>query len=362
MLVTDPHFRRPGTPPAPRAVFADGYSPVDVTTIVVTYNSVNEVGDLLDSLRAETRDVRMRVVLVDNGSTDGTLAKVRGAHPDVICIPGGSNRGYAGGINLASAHVGRTRSILILNPDIVVSPGSVKTMLARLNSTRAGIVVPMLLQSDGSVYPSIRNEPSLSRALGDALCGGRFARRPGALSEMVFPPRHYARPHPIEWATGAALMVEADLARDLGSWDERYFLYSEETDYMRRARTRGATVWFEPAAVMVHAQGKSGASGELNSLSAVNRIRYIRKFHSPFYAALFRALAVFAEVIRLAKPEHRRALWMVTNESAWSSLPSAEPSRSDSLAALASVPLSPTGDHRSRRQESLGAPRSGQAG
>ena len=325
-----------GTPAAPvRApAFAGLDERVDVAALIVTYESRSCIDGLLDSLRAEAARHSIRAIVADNASGDGTLQHVQELHPDVIAFATGANLGYAGAINAASAMIGSARAILILNPDAVIEPGSVTAMLERLDTSAAGAVVPRIHGSDGSTSASIRREPTLLGTLGDALFGARLRRRHPRLSETVFDPQAYRYAHPIDWATGAALMVDAQLARRVGPWDERYFLFSEETDYLHRLRELGGTVWYEPAAEVTHSQGASGFSPRLNALSAVNRIRYARKFRSRSYAAAFRAIAVFAEVLRIGRVQNAGTLGIVLNTAHWSELPHAN----DEAAPSAPVP------------------------
>lgn len=150
---------------------------------------------------------------------------------------------------------GAADSYLVLNPDIRVEPGSVRALRERMTSSGAGAVVPLLVDHDGSVYPSLRREPSVSRALGDAVMGSMLPGRPAWLSEMDFDTESYQHPHQVDWATGAALLIRPEIVEQVGDWDESFFLYSEETDYLHRIRELGATVWFEPRARLHHSRG-----------------------------------------------------------------------------------------------------------
>jgi len=87
----------------------------DVAVLIVTYQSARDVATLVTSLRAETASQRLRVVVADNASTDGTLAALR-AHPDVIVCPTGGNLGYAAGINVAARAAGQADALLVVNP------------------------------------------------------------------------------------------------------------------------------------------------------------------------------------------------------------------------------------------------------
>ncbi|QAY61967.1 glycosyltransferase [Xylanimonas allomyrinae] len=311
--------------PAARATdgrFVDPDDHADVAVVVVTYNSARDLARLLESLRREAGAQRLRVVVADNASADGTPATAR-AHDDVVTVETGGNLGYAAGINAALRHVGDADAILVLNPDLVVEEGCIAALRQRLASSGAGVVVPRYLE-DGAVFTSLRREPSVLRALGDSAFGEHFARRPGALSEWVLDRREYAAAHEVEWATGAALLIDAAVARTVGDWDERFFLYSEETDFFRRVREAGASVWYEPAAVVRHERGGSGHSVELDKLVTVNRVRYFRKHHGRVASASFRAVTVLHQLARVASPVYRPLLFSVADESSWPTLPRAQ--------------------------------------
>lgn len=296
--------------------------PADVAVLIVTFNSECEVPGLIDSLRQEARDQSIRVVVADNSQTPLTMQALSN-HQDVVAFSTGANLGYAGAINAARKRAGVAGNYLILNPDLRVKRGAVAALRKRMESTGAGVVVPQLLDEDGSTYRSLRREPTLFRALGDALMGSRLRKRPGWLSEMDHDAGSYRRPHRVDWATGAALLIRSDVAEAVGDWDERFFLYSEETDYMRRVRSMGFAVWYEPLAVMVHSRGGSGSSPGLEALMGANRIRYVQKFHRTGYARAFRAAVVFSALLRVPLPGRWRIFALVANPSRWGELPRA---------------------------------------
>lgn len=325
-----------GGGPQPPIAFTPAGGLADVTVVMVTYNNAGDMDPLLASLRGETGSQTLKIVVADNGSQDGTLERLR-AHRDVVVVPTGGNLGYAGGINVALKKAGPYGDVLVLNPDLRVLPGAIQALRHRMQVSNAGIVVPKLLDDDGSSYTSLRREPSLSKALGDAVFGRRLAGRPDWLSEIDYNAESYQYPHPIEWATGAALLISGKVVADLGGWDERYFLYSEETDYFRRARNKGHAIWFEPGASMTHSRGGSGASADLVALMAVNRVRYAQAHHSRGYAALVRAVGASGELARAHKPGNRRAFLALSGALPWRRLPQARPA-GDDAAVLAHTP------------------------
>ncbi|MDQ0636121.1 exopolysaccharide biosynthesis WecB/TagA/CpsF family protein [Arthrobacter pascens] len=314
--------------PAPRTpgYFTESNEIVDAVAIVVTYNSANHIGPLLDSLRQETADLTLRVIVADNSSDDETVQRIRTEHPDVCVVNTGGNLGYSAGINVALARAGESDSVIILNPDLTIDRGSLRFLWNRLQRSHAGVVVPKLVNERSETVYSIHREPTLSRAVCDAILGSRIPDRPNWLAETDCNPESYRHAHIVEWATGAAMMIRRSVADQI-SWDESYFLYSEETDYCRRVRKLGHSIWFEPRAVMTHTGGGSGSSASLNALLSVNRIRYIRKHHSSLYSAAYRFSVVLSEALRFWKTDRRGVLSTVLKEAKWSELPG--PSRHD---------------------------------
>ena len=308
--------------PAPAGRFSSPAEHTDVAVIVVGYDSAPDLPGLIDSLRLQTADQSIKVVVADNSPTPQTLDSLTSA-PDVVAFSTGGNLGYAGGINQAIKRAGGADSYLILNPDLRAAPGSVLALRRRMAASSAGVVVPLLTDADGSTYPSLRREPSVLRAAGDAAMGRRLAGRPDWLAETDYDADSYRHAHRVDWATGAALLIRDDVAAAVGDWDEQYFLYSEETDYFRRVRQGGWEVWFEPEAQMHHRRGGSGSSAALNALMATNRIRYVRKYHSRGYARAFRAAVIMGALLRSPQAGSRSTLQAAFRDSAWPDLPHA---------------------------------------
>lgn len=299
--------------------------------VVVTYDSAAHLDRLLAGLRREAAGTAVRVVVVDNGSSDGTPERAR-AHDDVLTVSGHGNLGYAGGINVGLAHLEDVDAVLVLNADLVVEVGAVAALLARLDRPQAGVVLPLLLHDDGTVAPSLRREPTVSRSLGDAVLGRHLGDRPGWLSETVRDPMAYAWPHPVDWGTGAAMLVRAETARAVGAWDERFFLYSEETDYCRRVREAGWEVWFEPAARVRHSEGGSGRGPQLTALLQVNRVRYARKHRSAAAAGATLAVTALTSAARTWDAGHRSALGALLVPALRRTLPGARPAARPAVA------------------------------
>lgn len=283
---------------------------VDCAVIIVTYNSGEHLDELLSSLELAAAGRSVRTIVVDNGSSDATL-QIAAARSSVRLVESGRNLGYAGGINLGREHGGRRRSILVLNPDLRLEAGSIDRLLTAQAATGAGVVFAQLVDDEGEVLRSIRRDPSLTRALGDALFGDHLRTRPGWATESVNDAAAYDRAHAIDWATGAALLVSDECDRVVGAWDESFFMYSEEVDYAIRARTAGFAAVFEPTARAAHAEGGSGRSIDLTALLALNRVRLYAKYHSRGATVAFRVVVVLHELMRFWSRERRHSAAVV---------------------------------------------------
>ncbi|HXW43595.1 MAG TPA: glycosyltransferase family 2 protein [Streptosporangiaceae bacterium] len=294
---------------------------IDCGIIIVTYNSADHVEALLDSLPAAIGKLSTRCVVVDNNSSDETIS-VLGRRHDAEVLRSTRNLGYSGAINLGRTSLGPCSSILILNPDLVVAPGAIEQLYEALNHGDIGVAVPKILSSDGELFLSLRREPSLARAIGEALFGSRLAWRPGWLSDTIRDRAAYQQPRDVDWAGGAALLISAACNEAVGDWDaDRFFLYSEETDFAARVRRCGYRIRYVPSAEVCHEGGGSGRSAALGALLAVNRVRYYEKYHGQPASSIFRLVVAFHYLLRCSDLADRRALHTVLRRSRWASLP-----------------------------------------
>ena len=117
------------------------------------------------------------------------------------------------------------------------------------------------------------------------------------------------------------MLIEADVAAAVGPWNETFFLYSEETDYLRRVRDLGREIWFEPESVVVHRGAGSGSSQALQALMAVNRARYAQMHMDGPSAWMFRWIVAGSEAARSYDRDHRYTLRYLINRERWNELP-----------------------------------------
>lgn len=294
---------------------------IDCTIIVVAYRSTPDVVQLITSIPGAVGGLTWQALVVDNDNSDDLAAALVG-HPTVRVIRSLGNLGYSGGLNLGLHHSPPSRYTVFLNPDLSLSQGSLSALAGSCDSGRCAAAVPLLLDEIGTPQMSLRREPTVRRAFGEALFGDRWPGRPAWLSETVRSTRSYRAVGSVDWATGAALMVRNDILADVGLWDSaRFFLYSEETDYARRVRELGHEIRFTPTAVVRHRGAGSGSSPELDALLAINKVRYFRKWNGKLRTLAFAGAILLHSGLRITRAESRLAIRSLFSARSRASLP-----------------------------------------
>lgn len=243
------------------------------SAVVVNYESGGLLADCVASLRADDSAGDPEIVVVDNGSTDGSVATLLARDPDVTVVDPHANLGYARAANLGIAAT-RAPVVAVLNPDTVLERGSAAAILAAFAADDAvALVGPRILNPDGSTYPSARTDPGPGTAAGHALLG------------RVRPANRYTRayrqldadpdlPRDVDWVSGAALWFRRAALDRVGGWDERYFMFLEDVDVCRAIGAAGARIRYEPAAVVHHLVGASRAGHPVRSVVDHHRAAY----------------------------------------------------------------------------------------
>jgi GT2 family glycosyltransferase len=271
-----------------------------IAVVIVTFNSAEVLGDCLRSLPSQGVELS-EVVVADNASRDASVAVAEAATElPIQVVQLGRNAGYAAAINAGTAVLDSRKldAVFVMNPDCRLRPDTLLLLANALREPGRGIAVPRLVNPDGSLQPSLRRKPTVRGALAEAVVGGARAGRIGTLGELVTDPRVYERPGLAAWATGAAMLISADAARDVGPWDESFLLYSEETEYIFRAADRGWTLWYEPTAVVEHIGGDSGRNPTLAALLVVNKVRLFRQRRGALAWSAYYLAVVFGEAVR----------------------------------------------------------------
>ena len=212
--------------------------------------------ETVQSLREDTSAGPAEIVVVDNASTDGSVAQLRDAVSDVEVLVCPTNGGYAAGANRGIAAT-RAPVVAVCNCDLRVMTGSARAIVSRLEAEDdLAAVGPAIENPDGTRYPSARVVPRLRDAVGHAIFGflkpnNRFTRRYRQLDADP------DRPRDVDWVSGAAVWLRRSALEQIGGWDEGYFMYLEDVDLCSRLRSAGWRIAFEPSGRVVHVQGAS---------------------------------------------------------------------------------------------------------
>ncbi len=233
--------------------------------MVVNYNARDHIEVCLRSLTAEGVHP---VVVVDNGSSDGSRRVVEAT--GALWVESGGNLGYGRAANLGAAEAAAAGSeyLLVCNPDLEVLPGCVAALVATLDDDAGvGLAGPRLSNPDGSLYPSARTFPDLIDAMGHGLFGlvapgNRFTRRYRLLDW------DHGQQANVDWVSGACFLVRRTAWDAVGGFDPSYFMYMEDVDLCWRLGHAGWRVAYQPAAEVIHTQGVSADQHPYRMLGA----------------------------------------------------------------------------------------------
>ena len=254
--------------------------------VVVSYNTRDELAACLQSITIHPPQRLATIFVVDNASTDGSVAWVREHLPQVTVIALERNVGF-GAANNVALRQSTAPLALLLNSDTLVPEGAIDALAARLEATGSVAAGPRLV--DGAGRPEISFGPMLSpwsewrqrarvrQARDDSPAAQAATRRLVGAEQQV------------DWVTGACLLVRKDAALQAGLFDERYFMYEEDVDFCAALRAAGGHILFTPAAQVVHLRGRSLARAGAVSTAPCDRSHLLfYEKHLPAWAPLLR--------------------------------------------------------------------------
>ncbi len=258
---------------------------------MVSYNSA---GTLRSCVEALAREGDLDVIVVDNASADESLATV--ADLPLTALSLRRNGGFAFGCN-RGLEAGSSPFVLFLNPDARIEAEAVRT-LARFLSAHdtAGLVAPRVRTAGGELELSLRRFPRLRSTYSRAFFLHRLFPRASWSDEDVRDPAAYEYAHPVDWVSGACVLVRREALERIGGWDESFFHYGEDIDLCRRLWSAGYEVWFDPSAEALHVGGVSAPRPRLRPILVANRVRYARKHEPRLEAALEHAGSALEEL------------------------------------------------------------------
>ena len=249
---------------------------MDLSICLVPLNALNYLEPLLASIEQFSKGLTYEVILVDNGSTDGTADWIQEHHPEFSLTRNQANLGFTRGNNQAM-EMAKGDFILLLNPDTLLTEDCFRPQLDFLRENPdVGIAIPKVLNADGSFQQqSRRGDARLVEVFGYFLKLGKLFPKNKALNGYLqswLPVDEVAE---VKAVSGSCMFIRREVYEKIGGLDERFFAYQEDSDYCLRARQAGWKVMYVPLSSIIHYAGEGGSKN--------NPYHSIFQWHRSYY-------------------------------------------------------------------------------
>jgi GT2 family glycosyltransferase len=282
----------------------------DLSVSIVSYRTPRLLRWCLAALDEERRSLCLDATVVDNASNDGSAELVRSEFGWVRLISNSHNAGFAAAHNQALRQA-RGRYWLVLNSDAAPVAGALRTLVDFMDANpNVAVAGPQLRFPNGGVQSSRRRFPTPATLFVEGTQLQRLFPNHTLITRYSVQDRSDDVQQDVDWLVGACLCVRAAAARNVGLFDERFFMYSEELDWCRRFRAAGWRVSYVPSAVAVHLEGGSSRADLVarDQRFQASKLAYAAKWHGPALEMALRAYLVAEYVVRGAEESLKMAL------------------------------------------------------
>ncbi len=305
----------------------DGYL-YDASVVIVSLNTRDALRESLKSVDRDSSGLQVEILVVDNGSRDGSPAMVAEEFPHVRLIRSAVNLGFGAANNLA-IEAARGRYVVLLNSDAFLGQGSLRLAVESMDrSPQVALAGGRLMGRDLSPQPSARMFPHvITDAFVFTGLAGKFPKSPifGRFDRTWADP---AKSSQVDWVPGAFSIIRTEVLRKIGLFDPRFFLYAEEVDLCRRIKKEGYEIWYWPDIRVIHIGGESSrqiteldfssAGGQLVVWRMRSTLLYYRKHHGAMaWLARYLELSLYAlsAIRNRFSPEPKRTLRRKENQN-----------------------------------------------
>ena len=250
----------------------------DIAVVIVNYNTKEQIDRCLDSLYLDIREsgLQVKIIIVDNASTDGSIKYLTAKHPGAERIILGENRGFGAAQNIGLAAV-EAKYYFVLNPDTYFFPGGkvLRGLYDFMEKEAAiGIAGPRTVYPDGALQLSCCRFPTLwhpffSRVSLSSERGKKYNRH------LNMKDVEHNEVMPVDWLMGSALFIRGQMLKKIGAFDERYWMYYEDSDLCRKFWEAGVPVYYFPKVTIEHSH-RRGSADEPNVVKAIVKNRLAR--------------------------------------------------------------------------------------
>ena len=281
---------------------------MNISFLIVSWNVRELLQRAVQAILDDTRDLEIEIVVVDNASRDGTVEMLRadfsatalGTSPNVRVIANEENVGFTRGNN-QGIEIAQGRYLFLINPDTEIQRGATRALLEFMDASenaRVGIIAPRLYYADGSLQSSRRRFPKFSTALFESTKLEQWFPHNSLITDYRLLNTDDSQTQDVDWVVGAAMFVRRAVIEQIGGLDERFFMYSEELDFCKRAKQAGWRVVYFPDARVLHHEAKSSEQvlARRDIYFHSSKVRYFKKHHGVLQGELLRyfLLSMFA--------------------------------------------------------------------
>ena len=242
---------------------------IDVSIVVISFNTKDITIDCLKSVVNFTKDVNYELIVVDNASTDGSdkaIEEFSKKHKNTIFVKKKNNLGFGGGNNVGMERA-KGRYILLLNSDTKLHEDSISAMVEWMDANSdAGVATCQLKNIDRSIQATGGKFPTLLRVVGWSLFlddipmwSRLFGSYHPHIPSSAFGDDYYRKSHVQDWITGAFMMIKQEAYESVGGFDSKFFMYTEDVEYSYRFRRQGWKIWYVPITSILHIGGASSS-------------------------------------------------------------------------------------------------------
>jgi GT2 family glycosyltransferase len=276
---------------------------IDVSVCIVTYKARDLLRDCLFSL-FENSGLPFEVIVVDNGSDDGTAEMLQEQFPTVTLVENKTNAGYTRPMNQA-LKLGKGRYLLQLNPDTLILPHTLDYLVEFLDARpEVGICTPKVLNKDGTLQPQCRRGESRPWAVISYFTGlAKLFPHSKWFGQYLMSYMDENQNHPVDGVSGSCMLIRRAVIDQIGYLDERFFAYQEDADYCFQARKAGWQIYYVPDVQIIHYGGRGGSRVEpYQAIVAWHQsyFRFYQKNLAKDYFWFFNWLFYFAMFFKLS--------------------------------------------------------------
>ena len=253
----------------------------DIAVVIVSWNAKAFLKQCLASIAATKESLSVQVIVVDNASSDGSPEMVASDFPYAILIRNKDNYGFAKANNIGIAEC-CAHYVCLINSDVKVLPDCLHSMVAFMDgNVRIGLVGPKILNSDGTVQPSVKRLPSPRRVFAEAVGMDRVRCLHPFFQGTDVEPRNLNAACVVPVLSGCFWMARHKALSDVGGLDERFFMYGEDNDWCKRYADAGWQVVYFPEAKAIHYGAGSSSNAAVRFFIELKRSQmfYLKKHH-----------------------------------------------------------------------------------